>query len=171
MTARRWLALMVVLVGLLAPVLPAAAGDGDKGQAAKPGYAHILDTLRALRNELEVKRRAVIRETMQLDAGQAKAFWPLYDRYREETGRLDDRRDRLLTHYLAALDAMTDARADALMREQFAIDRDRLRLRQRYYRRFKHILPARCAVRFFQLDRELDLAVELNHARSLPLVE
>lgn len=171
MAARRCLMQMLVLAVLLAPAGLANGAGNDSDETAGSGYTHILDTLHALRRELESKRRVVIREAMQFDAAQAKVFWPLYDRYREDTGKLDDRRDRLLTHYLAALDSMTDARADALMREQFGIDRDRLQLRERYYRRFKRLLPARRVVRFFQLDRELDLAVELNHARSLPLVE
>lgn len=171
MTAQRWMALVAMLTGLLALAGPAASAGKNGGKAVSAEYAHIYDTLRALRGELEDKRRAVIRETMHFDDAEAKAFWPLYDRYRREVGKLDDRRDRLLTRYLAALDAMTDARADALMTEQLAIDRDRLRLQQQYYRRFKRILPVRRAVRFFQLDRKLDLVVELNHAQSLPLVD
>lgn len=120
MAARRCLMQMLVLAVLLAPAGLANGAGNDSDETAGSGYTHILDTLHALRRELESKRRVVIREAMQFDAAQAKVFWPLYDRYREDTGKLDDRRDRLLTHYLAALDSMTDARADALMRDNLA---------------------------------------------------
>jgi hypothetical protein len=47
----------------------------------------------------------------------------------------------------------------------------RMALREKYYRIMKKSLPAIVVVRFFQIESQLQLLVDLQIASSLPIIE
>jgi hypothetical protein len=47
----------------------------------------------------------------------------------------------------------------------------RMALREKYYRIMKKSLPAIVVVRFFQIESQLQLLVDLQVASSLPIIE
>jgi hypothetical protein len=108
---------------------------------------------------------------MQLDESQAAAFWPLYNQYDVEQTKLADQKLALVQDYAKNFMSMTDAKADQLARRALELDDQRQALRKKYYDLFKKALPTVLVVRFFQLENQIQLVVDLQIAANLPIIE
>jgi hypothetical protein len=127
--------------------------------------------VRLLRSDLKVSKRAIIKESMQLDEKQSADFWPLYNQYDVEQTKLGDQKLALIQSYANGFLTMSDEKADQLAHRAMEIDTQRLALREKYYDLLKKVLPAVLVVRFFQLENQIQLIVDLQIAENLPIIE
>jgi hypothetical protein len=127
--------------------------------------------IQLLRADLKTSKRALIKESMQLDENQAAAFWPLYNQYDVEQTKLGDQKLALIQDYSRDFLTMTDEKADQLARGALELDDQRQALRKKYYDLFKKALPTVLVVRFFQLENQIQLVVDLQIAANLPIIE
>ena len=67
-------------------------------------------------------------------------------------------------------DAMTDAKAEEIIKEYFSIEEAMLKLQKRWWKKFSKILPARKAARYYQLENKLDAVVDVDLADQIPLI-
>ena len=127
--------------------------------------------IRLLRSDLKTKKEQIIREAMQLTDQQAAAFWPLYRDYDAEQTRLGDEKLAIVNDYAQNFLTMTNEKADQLAERVIALDDQRMVLRKKYYDLMKKALPAVLAVRFFQVENQIQLLVDLQISSNLPIVE
>jgi hypothetical protein len=66
---------------------------------------------------------------------------------------------------------MTDEKADQLAQQIMQLDEKRMALREKYYATMKKALSSTVAVRFFQVEHQLQLIVDLQIAANLPIIE
>jgi hypothetical protein len=66
---------------------------------------------------------------------------------------------------------MNDARANELAQRIMMLDDQRLALRRKYYEALKKVLPTVLVVRFFQLDSQIQMLIDLQIASNLPIIE
>ena len=66
---------------------------------------------------------------------------------------------------------MTDEKADQLAHQAMQLDDQRLALRKKYYDLMKKSLPAVVVARFFQIENQIQLVVDLQIASNLPIIE
>ena len=157
-------AAMVVSCGLCA----------QEKQVQEPAQSKELNTqayIQLLRSDLKASKRALIKESMQLDENQAAAFWPLYNQYDVEQSKLADQKLALIQEYARDFLTMNDAKADQLAQRALGLDDQRQALRRKYYDLFKKALPSLLVVRFFQLDSQIQMIVDLQIAANLPIIE
>ncbi|HMD43220.1 MAG TPA: hypothetical protein VKH45_09100 [Candidatus Acidoferrum sp.] len=124
-----------------------------------------------LRTDLQVSKRLVIKESMQLDDKQGELFWPLYNQYDVEQTKLADEKLALIEAYAHDFLTMNDQKADQLANQALLLEDKRLALRRKYYELMKKSLPTTVVVRFFQLQNQIDLIVDLQIASHLPIIE
>jgi outer membrane murein-binding lipoprotein Lpp len=124
-----------------------------------------------LREDVQAKRLDVIKEGMQLDEKQAAAFWPVYDEYAGEQKKLGDQKLAIIQDYAKDFMSMDDAKADELAQRVMALDEQRTALRKKYYQAMKKVLPTVLVVRFFQLDNQVQMLIDLQIASNLPIIE
>ncbi len=124
-----------------------------------------------LREDVQAKRQVVIKEGMQLDEKQAAAFWPVYDEYAGGQKRLGDQKLAIIQDYAKDFMTMDDAKADELAQRVMALEEERTALRKLYYKLMKKVLPTVLVVRFFQLDNQLQMLIDLQIASNLPIIE
>ena len=106
---------------------------------------------------------------MDLPPKEAEAFWPLYREYRMEMAKVGDRVSKLLVDYTGQYDSLTDEQANQIMKEWISIEKAKTGVKDKYVARFKKILPARKAMRFFQADNKLDAVLNAQLASIVPL--
>jgi hypothetical protein len=126
--------------------------------------------LQQLQADLKADRQAVVAANLPLTEGEARAFWPVYKEYRGGAEKIGERLAGLITAYADNFSTMTDTKAEAFLNELLAIDRDRVRLREKYLPRIRAVLPAVKAARFFQIENKLDAVVSVALASEIPLV-
>ena len=127
--------------------------------------------VRLLRTDLKAKKEQIIKEAMQLNDQQAAAFWPIYRNYDAEQTKLGDEKLAIIHDYAKNFLTMSDPKADQLAQRVMVLDDQRLALKKKYYELLKKALPTVLAVRFFQVENQLQLILDLQIASNLPIIE
>ena len=143
-------------------------------QLKDPAESKELNTeayIQLLRSDLKTSKRTLIKESMQLADKQAEAFWPLYNQYDVEQSKLGDQKLALIQQYAANFLTMNDQKADELAHMAMDLEDQRLALRKKYYELMKKSLPAVIVTRFFQIENQIQLVVDLQIASNLPIIE
>ncbi len=127
--------------------------------------------VRLLRTDLKAKKDRIIKEVMQLNDQQSSIFWPIYGNYDAEQTKLGDQKLAIIHEYAQNFLTMNDAKADELAQKVMTLDEQRLALRKKYYALLKKALPTVIVVRFFQVENQLQLILDLQIASNLPIIE
>jgi hypothetical protein len=145
-----------------------------KSQVQDPAESKELNTqayIQLLREDVQAKREQIIKEGMQLDDKQAAAFWPVYKEYAAAQKQLGDQKLAIIQDYAKEFLTMNDAKANDLAQRVIALDDQRTALRNKYYEAMKKVLPTVLVVRFFQLDGQIQMLIDLQMASNLPIIE
>jgi hypothetical protein len=147
-----------------------AAGLGKQDGAANADQ-NIRAYIELLRSDLKTSKAQIMGEVMQLDASQATKFWPIYKEFETEYATLGEKVVAAITKYSDEYDKMTDAVADQLAEQVLSIEQQRNALKKTYYDRMKQGLGGIVAMRFLQVENQLERIVDLQVAASLPIIE
>lgn len=117
--------------------------------------------------------RQIVREELTLDAEESEKFWPLYDKYRAEVLEVEDTYVDLLREFLQKYYGytLTDADAKEFIDMYFDIQGDILKIRKKYVRRFRRILPSIKVMRLYQIENKIRAEVDAALAITVPLAE
>jgi len=128
----------------------------------------IDSTIAVVRANMRADRAALITTGMNFTDKDGAAFWPIYQQYEYERSRLDDRRAAVIKQYTQKYPNLTDAEAKAMAEQMFDCESRLAELKKKYYKKFNKVLPALTVAKFFQLERRVDLLMDLNVEYSLP---
>ncbi|MBV8828110.1 MAG: hypothetical protein JO108_02660 [Acidobacteriaceae bacterium] len=106
---------------------------------------------------------------MNLTDQEATKFWPVYDQYVSDLVASNKAKYDLIKEYAQA-DTMTDQQADGLAKRWLTVDENVNQLRLKYLPKFRAVLSAKQTARFYQIDRRVQMMIDLQLASSLPLV-
>ena len=107
---------------------------------------------------------------MQLTEAEGNAFWPLYRDYRAEMEKLGDGIVKLVLEYADAYPNVPEDRAEKLLKDYLALEKDLVSVRAKHLNKMAKVLPKSKVLRFAQLENRLDLAMRLQMASAVPLV-
>jgi vacuolar-type H+-ATPase subunit D/Vma8 len=107
---------------------------------------------------------------MNLSNDDAKKFWPIYDEYEHERGKLATMRIDILTEFAKNYKTLTDEHADKLITGVFEYQKEMTSLRQSYYKKVKKALNARRAASFVQVEEFLESAIRLLIQANVPYI-
>ena len=127
--------------------------------------------IRLLRADLNSRKEQIVKETMQLDDKQARIFWPIYKNYEADLDKLGDEKLATIQEYATNFTNLTNEKADETAKRVMALDDQKSALRRKYYDLMKQSLPAIVVVRFFQVENQIQLLVDLKIASNLPIIE
>src|SRR5271157_4217107 len=127
--------------------------------------------IKLLRSDLRASKERIVKEAMQLNDQQAAAFWPLYHDYAAAQTKLGDEKLAIVQDYAKNFLSMTNDKADQLAQRIMVLDDQRMALRKKYYELMKKAIPTVLVVRFFQVENQIQLLVDLQIASNLPIIE
>ena len=146
----------------------APAKTATTGQ--KPEELNIQEYIKLLREDVSSEKAKLLGQVMQFDAEDAAKFWPIYRDYNAELSKVNDLRVANILEYSRSYTNMTDAKADELIKNAMAFQKQRDELLGKYYERVKQELGAITAARFVQVEHQLLTIIDLKIASSLPVV-
>jgi hypothetical protein len=138
--------------------------------AQTPEELNTREYIILLRKDVSGEKARLLGAVMQFDAEDAAKFWPIYRDYDVELNKVNDLRVANIQEYAHSYNAMTDAKADELIKSAMAYQKQREELLAKYYERVKQELGAITAARFLQVEHQLLLIIDLKIASSLPVV-
>jgi hypothetical protein len=147
-----------------------AAPAATNAQPTTPAEQNLNEYITLLRKDVRSQKSAVMSAVMQLDPDEAAKFWPIYRDYDAELTKVNDLRIANIKEYTRTYNQLTDAKADELIRNAMAYQKQRMDLLDKYYERVKTALGAVTAARFVQIEQQLLLIIDLQIDSSLPVV-
>jgi hypothetical protein len=128
------------------------------------------DNMEIVKEKIRTDKKLFVATNMQLTESEANAFWPVYESYQAELGKLRDREIKLIEKFAAKYETMSDDAAKNLLEDSLSIDLDHQKLRQSYLAKFRGVLPDTKVARYYQLESKIDAVMEYELARRIPLV-
>jgi hypothetical protein len=155
--------LSVSVLGQSAQETPAVPPEPDPG--------NLRAFLELARSDIRTQKAFIPAQNMEFTEVEAVDFWPLYEQYDQDLDQIYDQRFALIHKYLAVYDTLTDDQARQLAEEFLSLEEQRTALKRKYFKEFAGVITARKAVRFFQIENQLNAAIDLRIAASLPLIK
>jgi hypothetical protein len=122
-----------------------------------------------LKEDLRATKKEIVTKGMiTFTDEEAKRFWPIYDAYNAELGNFVDARVALIKTYADEYDNMTDEKATELLTRRLSIEKQRTALDEKYRSKFATALSPRRLVRFYQIEHQLDVLIELQASAAVP---
>jgi Spy/CpxP family protein refolding chaperone len=161
-------AVLVIACALMLAGVPVFA-QAAPAQSAPP-HSVTDNDIEMLRADLRAQRKQITAQNMTLTADEATKFWPIFDQYRQEAIKINDDRWALIKEYAANYNTMTDAQAQTYIRRSNAIDEQLMALRMKYVPLFEKVISPRKTALWFQIDRRIDLLINLQLSSAIPMV-
>lgn len=157
---RKMVMVAVLVAGLIAfGVMPALAQD-------KPA-----DNMQMLREKVRADKKLFVAANMELTESEAKAFWPVYEKYQDELFLLRSRTAKLIKNYAEAYKDMSNDTAKKLLDESMTIESLGVKLRNQYLPKFRQVLPEKKVARYYQIENKIQAALYYELAVEIPLVQ
>ncbi|HTN71461.1 MAG TPA: hypothetical protein VMO00_10275 [Methylomirabilota bacterium] len=167
---------------VMATALFSWAGSGSKPAVRSEAEAQVAvpsvinpritdEDIALLRQDLRAKKMQVIGENMTLSDKEAEKFWPVYNHYVKDLQVVNDQKYALLKQYAHMWGTMTDQDAVIYVRNWLEVDQQVQALRVKYVPAVNQVLPGKKAATFFQLDRRLNMIIDLQLFSQIPLAK
>ena len=154
------LVLVLTLTIFLAGVtMPALAED-------KPA-----DNMQLVKEKMKADKKLLVAENMQLTEKEDKAFWPVYDSYQKDLGKLNERLLKLIDEYAQNYETMTDQAAQGLTNKYLALESERVKLLQSYVPKVSKAVGSKKTARYMQLENKINAVIRFELAANIPLVK
>jgi hypothetical protein len=151
----------------------AGAGAAAQGQQVK--VERVIsptvtdEDIALLRRDLRAMKMQVIGQNMSLSEEEGQKFWPIYNHYVRDLQEVNDQKYALLKQYAEMWATMSDQDALIYVRNWLEADGQAQALRLKYVPVVSQVLPGRKAATFFQLDRRLNMMIDLQLFSQIPL--
>ena len=151
-------------------VLVVAAASLLALPAQRAAAQNVTDEIEVLRSVVKTDRKVIVAEAMQLTDAESSVFWPLYRAYRAEMDKLGDGVVKLTLEYADAYPNVSEDRAQKLLKDYLALEKDMVSTRAKHLKKLAKALPTAKVLRFAQVENRLDLVLRLQMASAVPLV-
>jgi hypothetical protein len=141
-----------------------AAADSTAGALTDQQLALLRKDIRSIKKQL-------IATNLTLTDTEATKFWPVYEQYSADFGKINEARSIIIKEYSDGYGTLTDDQADGLIRRWLDTDISAAQLRQKYVPIMRKVLSGKKAATFFQLDRRLSMMIDVQLTSQLPLVQ
>ena len=127
--------------------------------------------IQLLRQDLRSQKKQIVAANLNLTEDQSTKFWPVYDQYIAEQIKIHDQKYAVIKEFATSWGTISDVQAEDLTKRALAVDDQVAQLRIKYMPNFLKVLPGKQVATFFQIDRRLQMMVDLQLMSQLPLVQ
>ena len=123
-----------------------------------------------LRSDLRTEKVAILTEALAMTEAESEAFWPIYREYDVELSAIMDSRIANLKKYADHFDSMTNEMASELIKTSFKLTDERTKVTRKYFKKLEKATSTALAVRFLQVEHQIELLVDLQVSMEVPLI-
>ena len=162
------------LVGFLTPLVVSVMAQSQEDtpmEFPEPDAGNLRSFVELARSDVRTQKAYILAQNMEFTDDEAVEFWPLHREYELDLNKLYDRRLALIRKFLNIYDSMTDDQARKLADEALTLEESKIKLKREYFKKFSEVITPRKAVRFFQIENQINAAIDLRIAATLPLIK
>ena len=176
MTRHKLPILALVMTGLLLFHQNIASGqDAAPRVTTKPvgdDFQPITDDdIQMMRKDIRSQRKQIIAANMKLTDSESEKFWPVYENYVSDLVSINRTKYALIKQYVETRGVLTDDEAETAVNQWVGVDQSVAELRKKYVPIFRKVLSSKNTALFYQIDRRVQLMIDLQLATSLPMIE
>jgi hypothetical protein len=146
------------------PTTPTSSEDSDHEQ-------NIQAYVALLRSDVVKQKSRLVGLMMNLDSEGSANFWPIYRDFEAELTRFYDAVGAAIKDYAGHFGTLTDESADKLATRVLDLEQERNDLKRKYYQKFKAALNPLVAMKFLQVENQIERVMDLQIASALPIAE
>jgi hypothetical protein len=166
------LGMLTVLIGTLLLLAPNARAQAAASSSASADTPKAADRdLQLLRQDIRSQKKQLIAANLKLSDQESTKFWPVYDQYTADLVKINDQKYQLVKEYADNWGAMTDEQALSYIQRWVAVDQQVSALRGKYVPIVNKVLPGKKTATFFQLERRIQMMIDIQLSSQLPLVQ
>lgn len=124
-----------------------------------------------LRSNVRADKVAIVTEVMDFTDEEAARFWAVYREYQRQLDMIVDERVKLIDYFADNYFTMTDKKASNMADKALRLEARRTNLKRKFFPRFEKAVGGIRATQFFQLERSINLLIELQISAEIPFVE
>ena len=124
-----------------------------------------------VRDIIQTEKKAVIAEEVELTDAESAPFWALYDEYESKSYLIHDKRIAIIKEFAANFENLTDEKADEIYTDVLNFQKELLKLKMTYYKKFKKIVPAGKAALLMQIENKIEALIDAELALEIPLLD
>ncbi len=131
------------------------------------------NNLEIIHEKLKADKKLIVAKYMELTELEGEKFWPVFEEYQKDVEKLNQRLHNLLQSYAADYrnKSFTDEKAQKLLDEAIALEKDEAKHRRSYAPKVLQVLPAKKAARYLQIENEHRILMRYDLAVTVPLVQ
>lgn len=129
------------------------------------------DYLELTREVLKAEKKAAVTEAMQLSEAESQPFWNLYNEYQTNLYTVQNKRIAIIKDFSENYKSLSDEKANELWVSTMKYRQELLKLKKRYYNKFKKVVSPGKAARFMQLENKIETLIDAQLALEIPLIE
>jgi len=147
-----------------------AAPQGAKSAAKAPDPNSSMDSLRA---KLQADEKAFVSQHLDLTDAEAKAFWPLYEAYKQDLDKLNVRIGAVLNEFLEVQShgPLPNDLSKKLLADMAGIEKNELDLKLAHLKKVEKVLPPYKVVRCAQLENKIRAILKYDLAAQIPIAK
>ena len=170
MRTRLIVVVLAMVCALLGWRLLARQAEQQQSITVNSGATVMTDSdIQLLRQDLRAQKQKLIAQNLPMTETEAVKFWAVYNRYGDELRQINGEKYRLITEYAEQWPAMTNDQALIYIRRWLEVDQQVQQLRLKYVPEVSQVLPGKKAATFFQLDRRINMMIDIQLSSQLPL--
>jgi hypothetical protein len=146
------------------------AQDNTKEAEETENY-DVTAEIELLKSDLKTAQISIYTDGMELTEAEGKNFWPIFNEYQEESGKLINIKVALIEKFADNYENMSDDMANELLSGVLDFDKKALKLQEKYIKKMKKVLPATKVARFYQLNNRIRMLLNLQVSSVIPLIK
>jgi hypothetical protein len=144
---------------------------GIKQEYPEPDAGNLRAFVELARKDIMLQKATIVAANLPLTEAEAAEFWPIHREYEAELSKLNDRKLELAIKFITQQGQMTDEQARMLAKNVFSMEEQRTALKREYFSKFQKAVPATKAARFFQIENQLNMVLDLRLAAAMPEIK
>lgn len=147
---------LTVAVFMAAPVFAQSAADTN---------------MEILMEKVKADKKLLVASNMNLTDAEAKVFWPLYEEYQKELGKINQTMGNTIKEYADAFNKgpVENNTAKKLLGEALTAQESEVKLRRTYADKISKVLPWSKTARYIQIENKVRAIVNIELAKAIPL--
>ncbi len=143
---KKYLVILTLIFSFVA-VEQISAQRGQGGQGGMMGN-------RQRKEKIDAMKIGFLTNHLDLTTDEAKAFWPVYNKYEDELDQLiKNRRENILSDQ-TNFDSMSDAQLEKLVDSEIIFHQSELDIQKKYHPQFKKVLPMKKVAKLYRAEEE-----------------
>jgi Spy/CpxP family protein refolding chaperone len=158
---------------LLACSVMASAQTAAAPPAAADNDPHVISNqdLEMLRKDIRSQKKQLMAQNLTLTDSDATKFWPIYDQYTAELTKIHDKKYATIQEFADRFGTMSDEQATTLIKQWLEVDVAVAQHREKYLPIVTKAIGGKKGASWAQLDRRIQMMVDLQLASRTPLVQ